>query len=250
MRADDLGFCEAINYGIHKTVEQKNITCVGLMPNAEAAEHGYNLIKEYDISLGQHTNICLGKPVSNPKYIPSLVDENGVFYRSKDINSRKFDTIDLKECEIEVEAQLKRFVEITGKYPDYFEGHAVFSEIFFQALRNVAKKYNLFFCNPMDPNWQKENNVFLPKMYKLDNNNCYDPEKYLEELTHNLLKNKNSILIFHPGYLDQYVLENSSFTKIRTLELDFLCSDYLKKWKKNNHVQFINFKELKLIKAT
>ena len=244
MRADDLGFCKAINYGIQKAVEEKSITCVGLMPNTETAEHGYNLIKDYDISLGQHTNICLGKPVSNPREIHSLVDENGEFCKSKDINSRKVDTIDLKECEIEVEAQLKRFVEMTGKYPDYFEGHAVFSKNFFQALRNVAKKYNLFFCDPMDPNWQKENNVFLPQMYKLDDKKCYDPKKYWEDITPNILKSENSILVFHPGYLDQYVFENSSFTQIRTLELDFLCSDYLKQWKKQNNVQFITFKEL------
>lgn len=244
MRADDLGLSQAINHGIKKAVEEKSITCVGLMPNSDDSEHGYNLIKDYDISLGQHTNICLGKPVSNPKDIPSLVDENGEFYKSKDIHSRKVDTINLNECEIEVEAQLKRFVEITGKYPDYFEGHAVFSETFFKALRNVAKKYNLFFCNPMDPNWQKETNVFLPKRYKLDNNKCYNPKEYWEDISTDILKHENSILVFHPGYLDQYVLENSSYTKIRTLELDFLCSDYLKEWKSKNNVRFITFKEI------
>ena len=45
---------------------------------------------------------------------------------------------------MEIEAQYLRFKEITGKDPDYFECHAVISQNFFIALRNVAKKYGLF----------------------------------------------------------------------------------------------------------
>ena len=51
---------------------------------------------------------------------------------------------------MEIEAQLMKFKEITGKYPDYFEGHAVFSKNFFQALKNVAERYQLFYCNPVE----------------------------------------------------------------------------------------------------
>ena len=144
MRADDLGFSEAVNYGIEKTIREGVITSVGIMPNMDYAKHGYELIKDYDIALGQHTNICVGKPLTNPKLIPSLVQENGEFCSSKEIRARKEDLIRVEEAEIEIEAQLQRFIEITGKTPDYFEGHAVFSENFFIALKNVAKKYGLF----------------------------------------------------------------------------------------------------------
>ena len=115
LRADDLGISEGVNYGILKSIQDGVISCVGLMPNMESAKHGYQLIKDLDICLGQHTNICLGKPVCSPELIPSLVNENGEFYSSHDINHRQEDTIDILECELEIEAQLQRFIEITGQ---------------------------------------------------------------------------------------------------------------------------------------
>ena len=79
MRADDLGFSEAVSLGILKAVKDGVITSVGLMPNMESAQFGYELIKDCDIALGQHTNICVGKPLSDPRLIPSLVQTNGEF---------------------------------------------------------------------------------------------------------------------------------------------------------------------------
>ena len=41
--------------------------------------------------------------------------------------------------------------------PDYFECHAVSSHNFFIALKSIAKKYNLFYENPLfDKDWEKE----------------------------------------------------------------------------------------------
>ena len=44
IRADDLGFSEATNYGIFKTVKDGIIRSVGLMPNMPSAQMGYDLI--------------------------------------------------------------------------------------------------------------------------------------------------------------------------------------------------------------
>ena len=125
MRADDLGFSEAVNLGIYKAVKEGVITSVGMMTNMEHANHGYELVKDFDIALGQHTNICAGRPLTDPKLIPSLVQENGEFCSSREIRSRKEDTVVIEEAEMEIEAQYLRFKEITGNDPDYFECHAV-----------------------------------------------------------------------------------------------------------------------------
>ena len=45
IRADDLGFSEATNYGIYKTVKDGIIRSVGLMPNMPYAQMGYDLIR-------------------------------------------------------------------------------------------------------------------------------------------------------------------------------------------------------------
>ena len=78
MRADDLGFSEAVNLGIYKAVKEGVITSVGMMTNMEICKPcRYELVKDFDIALGQHTNICAGRPLTDPKFIPSLVQENG-----------------------------------------------------------------------------------------------------------------------------------------------------------------------------
>ena len=242
MRADDLGISEGVNLGIEKAVRHGMITCVGLMPNMVDAKHGFNLIKDLDVCLGQHSNICLGKPLSNPKLIPSLVDENGEFYTSSIINHRKIDTISIKECEIELEAQLKRFIEITGKNPDYFEGHAVFSIHYLQAIENVAKKYHLYYVNPMDPKWVEKNGIHGLGMIPLNEQGLYNPYDYFDSHLDDIQNNDCTIAVFHPGYLDQYILEHSSYTLIRTKECEFLCSQWLIDWIAKHQIELVDFK--------
>jgi len=207
MRADDLGFSEAVNLGIYKAVKEGVITSVGMMTNMEHANHGYELVKDFDIALGQHTNICAGRPLTDPKLIPSLVQENGEFCSSREIRSRKEDTVVIEEAEMEIEAQYLRFKEITGKDPDYFECHAVISQNFFIALRNVAKKYGLFYENVVfDQEFEKENNIYGIAMAKLNEQMLYDPKEYIENSLEFIRNHDVSVMVFHPGYLDQYIL--------------------------------------------
>ena len=224
MRADDLGFSEGVNYGIYKSVVDGVITSVGMMPNMASAKHGYELVKDLDIALGQHSNIC----------------------SSKVIRARQVDTINVAECEIELEAQLAKFRAITGRDPDYFEGHAVFSNNFFIALKNVAQRNNLFFENPsLDKEWEKEFGITGLGFMSLDEHGLYDPRTYMEEHLDIIKNNPCAVAIFHPGFLDQYILEHSSFTLIRPMECDFLCSDWLSEWLNKNKIELVNFKNYK-----
>ncbi len=72
VRADDLGYCEAVNYGIAKSVHEGIIRSVGLMPSMEAAAHGVELLKGTPVCYGQHTNICEGRPLTDPAKIPII----------------------------------------------------------------------------------------------------------------------------------------------------------------------------------
>lgn len=236
VRVDDLGFSEAVNYGILKAVQSGNVTSVGLMSNMDAAPHGYDLIRDADLAIGLHTNICVGHPVADVSLIPSLVGENGDFCSSRDIRSRQIDTVDIQEAEIEIEAQLSRFVEIVGRMPDYFEAHAVRSANFFTALKNVALRHQLFYENAcFDPEWEE-----TMQMYGLapvpDQNNVYDVEAFIEESTDFILTHPCTIVIFHPGYIDQYLLDHSSYTMIRPLECAYLCSSHLPDYIKKHHL--------------
>ena len=117
IRADDLGWTEAINYGIAKTMRDGVIRSVGLMPNMPAAQHGWDLVKDLDPSVGQHTCICAGRPLTDPARVPSLCQEDGTFKPSRayrEAAKRGEDFVVLEEVVEEIEAQYRRFVEITG----------------------------------------------------------------------------------------------------------------------------------------
>lgn len=245
IRADDLGLSEGVNLGIHKAIQDGVVTSVALMTNMDAAQHGYDLVKNFDIALGVHVNISVGYPLCDASLIPTLVQDNGEFCTSKEIHGRKVDLIDVKECELEIEAQLHRFIDIVGKKPDYFECHAVFADHFFTALKNVAKKYDLFFENPIiDKEWEKEYGI-VGEFINLDENGLYDPQAQMQNYLRLLKNNSCVVAVFHPGYIDQYLIDHSSYTLIRPMECEFLCSDWLREWIKKNDIQLVDFRNYK-----
>lgn len=213
------------------------------MVNMKDIEHGYNLIKDLDLALGLHTNICAGKPLSDCNLISTLIQENGDFCTSKEIRNRAKDTISVEEAKIEIKAQYLRFKEIVGKEPDYFECHAVFSDNFIQALKEVAKELNLFYENPgIDRDWEDKNNIYGFPFARLNERGLYDPKLYMEESYQKLKDRPVCVAIFHPGFLDQDILNQSSFTLIRPMECDFLCSKWLKDWLKENKIEVTDFR--------
>ena len=143
VRADDLGYCEAVNYGIAKAVKEGIIRSVGLMPNMEAAEHGVQLLKGVPVCYGQHTNICEGRPLTDPARIPSLVQADGRFRDKSEYRQAKQDIVALDEVILEIEAQYERFVELVGDKPHYLEAHAVPSANLFKGLEIVAQRHGL-----------------------------------------------------------------------------------------------------------
>ncbi len=144
--ADDLGFSHGVNDAIANMVVNGQLKNVGVMVNLEATCHGVELLKAYNVNFGLHTNICVGKPLVDPKLIPSLVDDQGNFKSSFVYHSSTIDFVVFEEVVIEIEAQLARFTTLFGRLPDYFEGHSIDSHNFFEGLEYVAQKYNLKYC--------------------------------------------------------------------------------------------------------
>ena len=146
IRADDLGYSYAVNLGIARSVNEGLVRSVGLMPNMPEAEHGWSLVADADIAVGQHTNVCLGKPCADPALIPSLLDENGEFHSSRTFRERfkrGEELIDFHEATIVIRAQHDHFFEIGGREPDYFEAHAVMSKNLNRAISAVARSWAL-----------------------------------------------------------------------------------------------------------
>lgn len=247
VRADDLGYSEGVNYGIEKTVKQGVIRNIGFMVNMPASQHGYNLLKNEDICLGQHTNICVGNPITDSKLIPSIVQDNGEFKSSKEYRAafaRNEDFVVLDEVVLEIEAQYKQFVTITGRQPQYFEGHAIKSANFMKGLEIVANRYGLKFLDvsfdgtPILVNGQKMY-MWMDSMFP-----DYDPEKSFHKMFENSHDDGFDLLIFHPGYLDDYILNRSSLTIPRTKEAEYASSRRLKDYLEENQIKLYTYDEV------
>lgn len=241
VRVDDLGFSEAVNYGINKVIREGVVTAVGLMVNMPAAEMGYQLIQDSPISLGLHVTISSGSPVTSGQ-LPTLCNAEGTFFSSREINGRATDSVDLEEAITEIDGQVQRFKEMTGKKPAYMDGHAVTSPVFFKAISQVAKSRGIFDVQ-FSQKWQKETGISLAKWFKADAHGLYDPLTYLIEDQGAILNKACAMVVFHPGFLDQYVLAHSSFTTSRTLEVEALCDPILKRWMRDQQIQLCDFSD-------
>ena len=244
VRADDLGYSEGVNYGIAKSVKEGIIKSVGIMTNMPTIEHGLNLLKDEKVCYGLHTNICVGKPICNPKLIPSITNEKGEFKSSKEYRGAKEDFVVLDEVILEIEAQYQRFVELTGEKPHYFEGHAVASANFYKGLEIVAKKYNCDFL-PVSftgPTKFRNSTLYLSMDSMMPEYNPFESLKKaaLKEYDNNGI----AMFVAHPGYLDAYIMKTSSLITPRVLEVEMACSLETKNWLKENNIEVITYDDL------
>jgi len=137
IRSDDLGYSEAVNYGIAKVLEYGMTKSIGLMPNMPSAVHGIKLIQNYHTCIGQHTNICVGKPVTDPALIPSLVNQNGDFKSSSVYRGSSEDFVNLDEVIMEIKAQLNGPDRIPNILKDMLYVAKISSEVFRLLPRNI-----------------------------------------------------------------------------------------------------------------
>ena len=244
VRADDLGYSEGVNYGIAKSVKDGIVKSVGVMTNMPTVQHGLDLLKGVDVCYGLHTNICVGKPLTDPKLIPSITNEKGEFKSSKEYRSAKEDFVVLDEVILEIEAQYLKFVELTGEKPHYFEGHAVASNNFFKGLEIVAQKYEcdylpLSFMGPA----KFRNSLLYTSMESMKPD--YDPFESLKKaaLT-DYADGGIPMFIGHPGYLDAYIMKTSSLLNPRVFEVEMACSQETKDFLKENNIEVITYDDL------
>ena len=244
LRADDLGYSEGVNHGIAKSVIEGLIGSVGIMANMPSVEHGLSLLKNEQVCFGQHTNICVGRPITDPKLIPSITTENGEFKASKVYREAKEDFVVLDEVIIEIEAQYKRFIELVGEPPHYFEGHAIKSDQFFKGLEIVAARHNLKYSGfSIDGTPLKISDKHV-KVNMESMSEGYVPFESLKKHVESLPENSYSMFICHPGYLDAFILKNSSLTIPRPLEVEMLCDPNTKKWLEDSKVKLITYDDL------
>lgn len=248
IRADDLGFSEGVNYGIAAAVNGGLVRSVGVMTNMPAARHGLELLQGAEICLGQHTNICTGRPLTDPARIPSLCAENGEFkpshaYREAAKNGEDFVVLD--EVVEEIEAQYRQFKALVGREPEYFEGHAVASANFFKGLEIVAARHHLpYLAMKLDGPVTFRNTLVYS--YLPGDLNAYEADPFIaiQGAVESAHEDACDMMVFHPGYIDHYLLTHSSMTTPRVMETEMLCRPKVKAWLAEQDVALVTYNDL------
>mgnify|MGYP004668276013 FL=1 len=248
VRADDIGYCRGVNYGIADSVWNGIIRSAGVMPNMPESKHGVDLLKGSGVCFGMHTNVCLGKPCADPAKIPSLLDENGNLKSSRTYREawkKGEEIVSLDEMVIEIEAQYQRYLELTGEKPHYFEAHAVLNQNLARGLEIVAEKYDLPDLPAcFEPTGvQFKNTVLITRMESMKPD--YDPAESLKKAVLAAYKdNECPMFVCHPGYIDDYLMNHSSLVTPRPKEVAMLTDPAIRNWLEEQNVQLVTYDEM------
>lgn len=242
LRADDLGFSEAVNYGIAKTVQEGLIRNCGVMVNMAATEHAVTLFKQIPCCFGLHCNVSVGRPICLPEQVPSLVDGNGFFHNSRAYRQAQTEFASVEDLCRELTAQYHRFLALFGKKPSYFEAHAVKSRNLGIALEQVAEENGLFYQPSFSDFTLGETYVINTPMHSMEP--YYDARRALRQELSKAQEGGCYLYVCHPGYLDHYLLENTSLTLPRADEVDMLCDPEICRWLADQGFQIVTYDDL------
>lgn len=252
IQSDDYGITEGVACGIIKGIEVGIIQCTGLFTNMPSSKVAAEMIKSHpEVCLGIDLNFVAGKPVSNPELVPSLIKENGYFYTSRerrqlDKECESHDHINYDEALIEAEAQIQKFVELVGKLPEYLHGHAYGSPTITKVHETLSAKYGIGMSHRMlDANGVKMAKSWYTVPFAIEDQQKCSTKEFLIQDKGEILGNEIAGIISHCGYVDAPLFDVSSFTIIRTKDLEALTSDEFKQWIKDNNIELISYRDLK-----
>jgi chitin disaccharide deacetylase len=278
VNADDFGITEGANRAIVAAHNIGNVTSACLLANMPAASHAMNLAKLHpELGVGWHANLTLGKPVSEPSAVPSLVDANGLFYARGVMEFklllRRVDVADIRR---ELNAQFDHFLNF-GRRPTHIDSHQNMHAfpVFFDVLAEIAVREGLpirmpwRWPGPQRRDWKRRirtggmqwllrrnarhwhgrihGNTGLCSLFDL----TYRPEDIATPLYERLLRAYDSgvvELVVHPAEVDDELRSMSRITKFSARENEWLKTPELKRIAQANGFELTNYADARLWK--
>ncbi|MTI95888.1 MAG: chitin disaccharide deacetylase [Firmicutes bacterium] len=254
VNADDFGYSPGQNFGIIDAFENGIVRSTTLLANAPAALQALELAKPRpELGIGIHLVIDMGKPLSPPNTVPSLINKDGSFRKPPFNTTLDFD---IKEVEREWRAQIMFLID-RGFTPTHLDGHHHFhyhpqllpiscklAREFQLPIRSVPPQYDR---GPYTEVYSAELPTVKHPDYCLTD--FYDTgvsEEYFLNFFTNYpqLKDKTVEIMSHAAWLDDVILTGSSYNLPRVKELQVLKSPAVREWVQQNQVELINFSHL------
>lgn len=241
MNADDFGLSEANSLGIIKAHREGIVTSTTMQTNQPAAKFAASLMKDNpNLGVGLHLTLSVGKPLTQD--LKTIVDEKGNFLKTKDYFSRERE-IDIEEVRTEYQAQMDKFIELTGQLPTHIDHHHSHDLVPHQEqlMKELADKYGL----PMRNGNKLEGYTFTAVPFQ---DYFYDDTTTVEQFIdgfEKLLDEPYVEMMCHPGFVDDTLFPWTGYIWQRARELTVLTHPKLKAWLDEHGVELINYKDIK-----
>lgn len=246
VNADDFGLTEGNTIAHILCHEDGILTSTTLMVNMPFAPLAVALAKKHPkLGVGLHLTLTMGRPVLEGA--KSFTDENGNF-RKKGTYENGLPVVDEEELYAEWKAQMEKFIKMMGKKPTHIDSHhhVHLQDNLLPIAKRLAKEYDL----PMrlrpqtdKTNYDYEVALMLPGFY----DDTAKPS-YFTENTFGIWDEEIIEVMCHPAFIDQRLIDISSYCTERANELQTIRDPEVKKWVKESGVELITFADLKKVK--
>jgi predicted glycoside hydrolase/deacetylase ChbG (UPF0249 family) len=263
LSADDFGISPAVSEGILELVSAQRISATSCMMNGLAETDALKSLVKFSnqIDIGLHLVLTDDRPLAEISHSSGLVDLEGRFHSFKLLTKNAYlRKLNRESVYLEIKSQIDRFVEVTGKPPDFVDGHQhchqlpVIREELIRVLKSYpAIRYVRVACSPnswilreviqLGPkpalvNWLMSqpgnktakgldqanimHNRYLVGWYDYFSGASFKEifDSYLS-----LKPETNDIFFCHPGYVDDILRSRDSLIEGRLDNLHFLKSD-------------------------
>lgn len=246
INGDDFGLTRGCNLGLVDSFRRGVMTSTSLMVNMPAAEDAAGLWRENrDMSVGLHLNITAGFPLGEG--YKTLLRPDGRFDKG---NRHKAGRVDPDEIRREYELQYRKFLELTGRKPDHLNSH--------HWIETLPETMDLIQELSIEKDVPMRQFIMLPHPERVEYRVHYPvpqaraedtPSGKVEKLAALFTKEELASdgvfeLVVHPGYVDAELLEISSLTTGRCLDMRCLCGEEMRKWIRENRVELIDYRDL------
>ena len=238
INADDFGYCEAVNYGIISAHNNGIVRSTSMMANMPGVEHGVGLLKENKtLNCGVHMTLSCGRPLlSNLK---TIVDKEGFFIRR--ITDEIIEKMDCDEIYRELCAQIDRVKGLGIDISHLDSHHHIHTLVSLKpVIEKIVTKYNLPIRGGFEYNLEYSKVVPLIDSFYKENVS----EEYFIKNIDEIMKYDVVDIMSHPAFLDDYILNSTSYAIDRTKEHKILTSKKVKEFLEKNGLVISSYRDI------
>ncbi len=151
-------------------------------------------------------------------------------------------------------AQFNRFIELTGKKPEYLHEHSISSENYRKVIHELSVAENIPYSTEILAELNMNgpsHKLFLKSAASMKK--VFDPMDQLNKdtveqffsIADEMLENGQSSFICHPGYVDSDLLGLTTLSLERAKDAQMMQSEKVAQWIKDNNVELITYRDLK-----